>query len=218
MPALRAVLIDLYDTLVWSEWPALRAMIEQRTGLSTSALLGAFDRTRAARAVGRFGSMEGDLEVVLADAGIERDEALVRDLTGLITAFLADGVHLWDESLPVLRELRSRGHRTAIVSNCDHGTRPVVERLGLEHETDAVVLSFEVGVAKPEAGIYLRALEAVGAAPGEAVFVDDQPAYCDGASAVGIRPFLLVRDEREDAGAPGGHEVIRDLRALLDLI
>jgi HAD superfamily hydrolase (TIGR01509 family) len=221
----KAVLIDLYDTLVWTDWPVLRERIEERAAVSGRGLLDGFERTRVARSIGTYGSLEGDLAEVLKEAGLEHDDALVKELAETITNFLETGVHLWDDSLPALRELRARGFRTAVVSNCDHGTRPVVERLGLHEETDAVVLSFEAGVAKPDAGIYRQALEAVGAEPEEAVFVDDQLTYCEGAEAVGIRPFLIVRADRdggivdpppETANANGGPEVIRDLRSLVD--
>ncbi len=85
------------------------------------------------------------------------------------------------------------------MSNCDHATRPIVDELGLEREADAVVLSFEVGVAKPDPGIYRAALDAVGAGPEEAVFVDDQAWYCRGAEAIGIRSFMIVRDDAAPA-------------------
>jgi putative hydrolase of the HAD superfamily len=219
-----AVLIDLYDTLVWTDWPVLRERIQERARLSGRALLDGFERTRVARSVGAYGSLEGDLAQVLKEAGLERDDALVTELADTITTFLQTGVHLWDDSLPTLRELRARGLRTAVVSNCDHGTGPVVERLGLREEADAVVLSFRARVAKPDPGIYRKALEALGARPEEAVFVDDQLAYCQGARAVGIRPFLIVREDRDGGNADppdapnanGGPEVIQDLRALLD--
>jgi HAD superfamily hydrolase (TIGR01509 family) len=216
----KAVLIDLYDTLVWTDWPVLRERIEERAAVSGRALLDGFERTRVARSIGTYGSLDGDLAEVLKEAGLDRDDALVEELADTITTFMETGVHLWDDSLPALRELRARGLRTAVVSNCDHGTRPVVDRLGLTEETDAVVLSFEVGVAKPDAGIYRKALEALGASPEESVFVDDQFVYCEGAEAVGVRPFLILRDDARPlegvSNANGGPEVIRDLRSLID--
>jgi putative hydrolase of the HAD superfamily len=217
----RAVLLDLYDTLVWTEWPKLRDLIEQRADLSRRDLLAAFDRTRRDRSVGAFGSMEGDFRAVLRAAGVEDADEQAPSLTELATAFLQDGVHLWEDSLPVLRELRARGIGTAVVSNCDHGTRPVVERLGLHREADAIVLSFEVGVAKPDPGIYRFALDALRARAEDAVFVDDQARYCDGAAALGIGTFIVLRHEAapgEGVSEPGGHAVLRDLRSLLDLI
>jgi putative hydrolase of the HAD superfamily len=217
----RAVLLDLYDTLVWTEWPKLRDLIEQRADLSRRDLLAAFDRTRRKRSVGAFGSMEGDFRAVLRAAGVADADEQAPALAEIATGFLADGVHLWDDSLPVLRELRSRGIGTAVVSNCDHGTRPVVERLGLDDEADAIVLSFEVGSAKPDAEIYRFALDALGARPEHAVFVDDQARYCDGAAALGIGTFIVLRHEAapgEGVSEPGDHRVLRDLRSLLDLI
>jgi len=107
------------------------------------------------------------------------------------------------------------------VSNCDHATRPIVDDLGLEREVDAIVLSFEVGAAKPDPGIYRAALDAVGARPADAVFVDDQAWYCRGAEAIGIRSFMIRRDDAdpvEGFGAAGDREVLPDLRSLLQLV
>jgi len=120
-----------------------------------------------------------------------------------------------------LRALRERGIRVAVISNCSHSTRPIVERLGLENEADAVGLSFEVGVAKPDAGIYLTTLERLRVVPDEAVFVDDQAAYCDGATALGMSSYLIQREGAtpdEGRSDPEGRRVIDDLRALLDLV
>jgi putative hydrolase of the HAD superfamily len=217
----RAVLLDLYDTLVWSDWPKLRVMIEERTGLSTRALLDAFDVTRPARSVGAHADEEGNIRAVLQAAGVDPSPDLVAELAELVEITLATGVHLFDDSIPVLRELRTRGLSTAIVSNCDHATRAEVERLGLYEEVDAVVLSFEVRVAKPDPEIYRAALDAVGARPEEAVFVDDQARYCEGAEAIGIRSLMIVRDDAAPAegfGPTGDRLVLHDLRSLLDLV
>jgi putative hydrolase of the HAD superfamily len=218
----RAVLIDLYDTLAWTDWPTMRAELEERFGISEVELLRAFTTTREARSIGAYGSAEGDLAAVLEAAGVQADADLVHELNEARARALAEnGVHLWDDSIRTLRELRGRGIRTAVVSNCDHATRPIVEDLGLQREVDAIVLSFEVGAAKPDPRIYRAALEAVGAGPEEAVFVDDQAWYCEGAEALGIRSFLIRRDDADPAegfGAPGDREVLHDLRSLLDLI
>ena len=222
MSRVRAVLLDLYDTLAWTEWPTMRAELEDRFGLGEAELLRAFTTTREARSTGAFGSAEGDLAAVLEAAGVHPDPELVHELSeARVRALADDGVHLWDDSVPILRELRARGLRTAIVSNCDHATRPIVNDLGLEHEADAIVLSFEVGVAKPDPGIYRAALAAVGAGPEEAVFVDDQAWYCEGAEALGIRSFLIRRDDAGPVGrfgVAGDRDVLRDLQSLLDLV
>ena len=71
------------------------------------------------------------------------------ELTSLEAEALTDSVRLYDDSLEVLRKLRSRDVPTVLVSNCSWNTRPIVDRLGLEAEFDAVILSHEVGAMKP---------------------------------------------------------------------
>ena len=50
------------------------------------------------------------------------------------------------------------------------------------------------------------------------MFVDDQPAYCDGAASLGIDTRLIVRDRPPLEGRPSstnGHRVITSLDALV---
>ena len=213
-----AVLLDLYDTIVWSEWFRLRDAIAARIGdeMEADELQRAFERTRPARGVGEFGSVEGDMAAVLQAAWVAYDATLVDELVELERAHLANGVHLYDDALPVLASLRERGVKTALVSNCSHSTRPVVERLRLNTAFDQVILSFEARAMKPDPAIYRAALEQLdGVSPGRAVFVDDQPQYCDGATAIGIDARLLLRANEDVPNDLHGLEVATDLRWLM---
>ena len=215
-----AVLFDLYDTLVWSRWGELSDHVADRLGVDRPTLHAAYDVTRHARSTGAFDDAEGDMAAVVAAAGVEPDPALIRELADHEREFLREGgITLYEDSLDVAAELRARGTKTALVSNCSHSTIPVVERLGLADVLDVLVLSVTAGVAKPDGGIYRVALEGVGAAPEQAVFVDDQTRYCDGAAALGIDTCLIVRpssDPIEGVGSgTNGHRVISDLHALL---
>lgn len=209
-----AVLVDLYDTLVWSEWSILRERLAEETGAEKRRLAQAFVATREARGMGAFGSAEGDTRAVLEAVGLQPTDAEIARIASIEREVLVDGagVMLYEDSIPALRALRGRGIKTAIVSNCDHLTRPIVERLGLAEEVDAVILSFEVGVMKPDPAIYLSALDRVGARPDRAAFVDDQPGYVEGAEAVGMASFFIMRDGWElEAGQLGDRPVVRDL-------
>jgi putative hydrolase of the HAD superfamily len=132
---------------------------------------------------------------------------------------MTTGIRLFDDSIPTVRALRADGVRTALVSNCSHNTRPVVARLGLEQEFDAMILSFEVGSRKPQPAIYQAALDAVGGDAAHAIFVDDQADYCDGARALGIDTRLIIRSDAHPpegfAASTNGHRVIPDLASLL---
>ena len=210
-----AVLLDLYDTLVRTHWGQLSDRISAELGVEKGDLFRAYELTRAARGVGTYGSVEGDMTAIVEAAGVDPDPSLIGKLLNMEREFSETGVELWEDSLPVVRELRARGTKTALISNCSHSTRPIVDRLEITDEFDEILLSFEVGMHKPDPGIYQEALRRLGGvAPERAVFVDDQPAYCDGAAALGIETFLI---DRSGDGTPdlNGHRVIRDLRALL---
>ncbi|MGH2581128.1 MAG: hypothetical protein ACRDGP_09835, partial [Actinomycetota bacterium] len=60
------LLIDLYDTLVWGEWPGLRDTMAARIGITSAELQTAFDATRPSRGVGSFAGAEEDMASVLA--------------------------------------------------------------------------------------------------------------------------------------------------------
>lgn len=212
-----AVLLDLYDTIARTHWGQLSERITAELGVNKADLFRAYELTRAARGVGTYQSAEGDMTAIVEAAGVDPDPSLIARLLDMEHAFTQTGVELYEDSLPVVRKLRARGTRTALISNCSHSTRPIVDRLGLNEEFDEILLSFEVGIHKPDAGIYREALRRLGdVAPERSVFVDDQPPYCDGAAVLGIETFLI---DRSGDGTPdlNGHRVIRDLRALLSV-
>jgi len=82
----------------------------------------------------------------------------------------------YPDTVPVLRALRAAGVRTALVSNIGFDLRPILAGIGLGDLLDAVVLSCEVGVCKPDPAIFRYACAAVGVAPAAAVMVGDTPA------------------------------------------
>jgi putative hydrolase of the HAD superfamily len=214
-----AVLLDLYDTLVWSDWPSWRQRIADRAGVAPERIGEAYGATRTARSVGSYPDPDAELTAVLEAAGVTPDPPMIRDIRRLERDAFGGTAHIYPDSLPVVRELRARGVRTALVSNCSYNTRPFVDFLGLESEFDAVILSFEAGTMKPEPQIYRLALEMLGTVdPSRAVFVDDQVRYCDGAAALGIATRLIMRPNEPVEGFDAhtnGHVVIEDLTALL---
>lgn len=100
---------------------------------------------------------------------------------------------------PVLErvvDLRARGYRTAVVTNnFKEITALWRARVDLDRLFDTVVDSCEVGVRKPDPGIYRIALERLGGvAPEDAVLLDDFEANLAGARAVGLHAVLVGAD------------------------
>ncbi len=57
---------------------------------------------------------------------------------------------------------------------------------------DTMLMSFEVGVAKPDPQIYQLCCERLGIAASEAVMVDDIEAYCRAAEAIGMSSVVYT--------------------------
>lgn len=88
----------------------------------------------------------------------------------------------------LLGALQRRGLRTAVVSNFDARLPALLEGLGLAPALDAVVLPCEARALKPDAAIFAFALERLGVAAREALFVgDDARRDLQGARSAGLR-------------------------------
>jgi putative hydrolase of the HAD superfamily len=113
----------------------------------------------------------------------------------------------------VLARLRAGGARLAVVSNWDVSLHDVLERTGLRPLVDAVVISAELGVAKPDPAIFRAALQRLGATADGAVHVGDSLDHdVAGARAAGLEAVLVARN---GAVAPEG---VRAVRSLADLV
>jgi FMN phosphatase YigB (HAD superfamily) len=88
-----------------------------------------------------------------------------------------------DELLHSLVVLRERGFRTALVSNADSGQGVRDRFLSF---FDKQIFSGEVGMAKPDEGIYRLAAKELTVPAKECVFVDDSSSYVAGAVSVGM--------------------------------
>ena len=88
--------------------------------------------------------------------------------------------------LDFLRSLRGKT-KTGLISNAWSDLRDYLVREKMEDAFDHIVISAEVGVAKPEAKIFQIALKQAGVSPNEAVFVDDFYVNIEGCEKVGIK-------------------------------
>jgi epoxide hydrolase-like predicted phosphatase len=95
-----------------------------------------------------------------------------------------------------LRSLRPR-YRTALLSNAWDDLRTyVVNYWKIADAFDELVISAEVGLAKPDTRIFRLAVERLGVAPKEAVFVDDFAANVTGAQAAGLHAIQFRNREQ----------------------
>jgi putative hydrolase of the HAD superfamily len=123
-----------------------------------------------------------DFERTLAGQLVHLDGQPVRP-DGLLTRMFAASV-LQQEMLELIRSLRRAGLRTALLSNSwGDGGYP---RELFPEMFDAVVISGEVGMRKPEERIFKLAAQLLDLEPAECVFIDDIEANVLAAQAAGL--------------------------------
>jgi putative hydrolase of the HAD superfamily len=157
---------------------------------------------------------------VLADFGIEvTEDELARFLDAEHEAWqparrLASMTHA------LLDALRERGLALGVVSNAfDPGwlLHRDLERMQVAHRLDVAVFSSEVGKCKPHPAIFERALDAVGAAPEETLFVGDR-LYEDvrGAGELGMTTVQALWFRADDH--PDGREPDYEAFTMFDVL
>lgn len=97
----------------------------------------------------------------------------------------------YDDTEPVLAELNRRDVPVGVVSDIAWDIRPTFAHHGLDGLVGTYALSYEHGVGKPDPGLYRHACAGLGADPARTLMVGDSPASDGGASALGIRSFIV---------------------------
>ena len=132
---------------------------------------------------------------LLTAAGVAPEHLTDADAV-LAEALAGPADTVWSQVLPGAREamvaLVGSGARVAIVSNSDGTVAASLRSRGLLADGTPVLDSGAVGISKPDPGIFLLALEALGVPPERAFHVGDVPSVdVVGARAAGVRPLHL---------------------------
>jgi epoxide hydrolase-like predicted phosphatase len=88
--------------------------------------------------------------------------------------------------LDFIRSLRPQ-RKTGVISNAWPDLKGYIVENKFDDAFDALIVSAEVGIMKPDPRIYRIALEQLKVEPHEAIFVDDTPANVEAARSLGMQ-------------------------------
>jgi putative hydrolase of the HAD superfamily len=130
-----------------------------------------------------------------------------------IQELIAGDIALWTHPDATLlnwaRDLHNRGVKTAILSDMPRDLALYLRRKAAWlRYFDHAVLSSEVGLVKPQTGIYEACLKGLKVRAEETLFIDDNPANVEGARALGIHAVrfesaLQLAADVQRFGLPG---------------
>ncbi|MFN0078653.1 MAG: HAD-IA family hydrolase [Prosthecobacter sp.] len=102
---------------------------------------------------------------------------------------------VFDDVLPALNDL-ARDHRLLVLSNFDRRVRHILAGHDLLRFFEHIIISSEVGAAKPHARMFQAALAAAGCAPEHCLHIgDDEICDVEGAQRCGVQVFHVERTE-----------------------
>jgi putative hydrolase of the HAD superfamily len=187
----RALIVDFGGVLTTSVWPAFSAFCE-REGLEPDAVRELFKIDR--RALADLRELEtGAVEPEEFERRFAAHLGVPENADGLIGR-LFGALEPDEEMIAAVRAHHAAGVPTGLISNS--WGRAIYDDALIAEIFDAVVISGEVGLHKPQPEIYRLACERLGIEPADAVFVDDLRENCAGAEAVGMAA-VLHRDTAE---------------------
>ncbi|CAM3650260.1 HAD family hydrolase [Kibdelosporangium persicum] len=223
-PEITAVCLDIDDTLVDFTSAARSALF---TLIGRDDMWPAWQHTTdeyVARAV------SGELDprtmrlqrtkAFLTDMGVLLDDETVQVLEDRRQTQMCSGWRLFADALPCLDWMRAAGLKLAAVTNASGpAQRDKMACLGLTRFFDAVVIAGEVGMAKPDPGIFHAACEDLHVKPANAVHIGDRlDLDAIGARNAGLHAVWLNREDEPATQAPRDVHVVTDLAELPSLL
>jgi putative hydrolase of the HAD superfamily len=187
---LRAVFIDLGGVIVRTEYQAPRQHLAERFGMDYESMTNLAFTGDSARKASTGLISEDDhwagilrrLHLPESELRTVRDEFFAGDIIDLVL-------------LDILRSSHSR-FKVGLVSNAFSGLREWIVEKKFADVFDAMIISAEVGVEKPDARIFQIALEKLGVAASESVFLDDFAENITAARALGMQTIHFTQPEQ----------------------
>jgi len=187
--SIKAIYFDHGGVLVRTEYQAPRQHLAEKLGMDYDDLERiVFDSPTAQQAtIGEITATEHWAGIIKRLKQPDSEMQSIRD-----EFFSGDVVDR--ELLDFARSLRPR-YKIGLISNAFDDLRPFIVKERFDDVFDHMIISAEVGAAKPSARIYQIALAKLGVSPNEAVFVDDFYQNIEGCEKAGIKGIHFTSPE-----------------------
>jgi epoxide hydrolase-like predicted phosphatase len=198
---IQTIIWDFGGVLVRTEDHTPREQLAARVGMTSDELYRLIYNSQSSRqaTLGEISTQE-HWNSVLKALNLPKEEypRVPREFWG--------GDSLDENLMEYIRDSRSH-HTTALLSNAwDDLRQALIEEWKIIDAFDHVIISAEVGLAKPDPRIFQLTLARVGAEPEEAVFIDDFIENIQAARGVGLHAIHFQNP----------HQALGELELLLD--
>lgn len=170
----RAVIFDMFETLITHYQSPLYFGTQMAidAGIPEDRFKALWHPTEYDRTIGKL-TLEKSLEIILRENNCY-SETLFKTIVGnRIAAKKECFKHLHTEIIPMLSTLKKRGFLIGLISNCFSEEADVIRSSELFPYFDAIYLSYEQGIQKPEVEIFQRCMDDLSVRAEECIYVGD---------------------------------------------
>lgn len=204
----KAVIFDMYETLITHYNCPLYFGSEMAAdaGVTREEFFRVWrnDEYEWMRTVGKM-TLEELLTMTLKDVGNYSQELVEKLAAKRVATKVECFNHLHPQIISILKRLKEDSYKIGLISNCYFEEAKVIRSSELFPYFDAVCLSCELGMRKPEEVIYERCMQELAVAPQECVYVGDGGSYeLETARKIGMRPVQATWYFKEGTTQPTG--------------
>jgi putative hydrolase of the HAD superfamily len=170
---IKAVIFDMFETLV--------TLFAGRTYFSENIAADVGIPTETFRPVWHVNEMDRSTGVLTMEEGVARtlsalgvsDDYVAKVCKKRLEALGDTFDAIPPASIALLKELKERGILIGLISNCFSDEAEMIKNSRLYQYFDAVKLSYEQGICKPDPALYYRIAAELGVEPEECLYVGD---------------------------------------------
>lgn len=171
---IKAVIFDMYETLItlFDSPLYFGTQMAADAGIAEEKFQKIWRAEEKNRTIGKV-TLEELLEKILRENNCFSEEKMNAILKKRIRCKEETFEHLHIEIIPMLKALKENGILIGLISNCFSEEAMVIKKSILYPFFDAVCLSFDEGIQKPDPAIFERCIEKLGVRADECLYVGD---------------------------------------------
>ena len=202
----KAVIFDMYETLIthYNCQLYFGAEMAKDAGVTKEEFFRVWrtDEYEWMRTIGKM-TLEELLTMTLKDVGKFSQELVEKLAAKRVETKVECFHHLHPQIIPMLENLKKQGLKIGLISNCYFEEAKVIRDSELFPYFDAVCLSCELGIRKPEEEIYKVCMKELSVGAPECVYVGDGGSYeLETAKKLGMKPIQATWYFKEETTQP----------------
>lgn len=217
----KAVIFDMYETLVTLfESPLyFGTQMAFDAGVEEERFQEIWQTAEVDRTIGKI-TLEEILERILSTNDCYSETKMNLIVNKRIRSREEAFKHLHKDIIPMLRTLKKKGILIGLISNCFSEEAIIIKKSVLYPYFDAVCLSFDVGLQKPNPAIFKMCLEKLNVQAEYCLYIGDGGSNeLEAAEMVGMKTAQAVWYLKEDTCQPSKRKSqFRQLEAPLDIL